>query len=172
MNHLFLFILLNDQFQLCRNGGCGGGESVSETPYGEEEDEIAASLYSDRTAEERIHLINALSGDNPDGQSLAAGMSVNSGISGETTSVQPSSSGQPLTYGCKVSIQKRRQSVESGINSLGEKGNFDGASVNAMAGSRYDNKVSVSALYIFWSSIIALFSECIYCLFGWTGSCL
>uniref|UniRef100_A0A914YZ64 RBR-type E3 ubiquitin transferase n=1 Tax=Panagrolaimus superbus TaxID=310955 RepID=A0A914YZ64_9BILA len=131
---------------LCRNGGCGGGESISETPYGEEEDEIAqlTGHYTDRSVEERIRLINALSGDNPDEQSLAAGISVNSGISSEI--VQPSSSVQPTTSNSKVNNRKRRQSVESGINSLGEKVNFDGASVNAMAGSRYDNK-SVYTVY-------------------------
>jgi hypothetical protein len=127
---------------LCRNGGCGGGESVSDTPYGEEEDALGELTGYDRSVEERIRLIHALSGDAPDEHSIAAGISVNSGISNENN--QPSA--QPSTSNYKVNGRKRRQSVESGINSLGEKGNFDGASVNAMAGSRYDNK-SVYTVY-------------------------
>ena len=128
---------------LCRNGSCGNAESPGEEgPYGtrDEEEEIAhlTSAYA-QVASERSKLI-----DKQDGTSVKTGFSINSGLSSDVVAGGHRSSTAGAA-GCKIHIHdhsRRRPSVESGVTSLGERVNFDGASVNAMAGSRYDNKVN------------------------------
>uniref|UniRef100_A0A7E4UXU2 RBR-type E3 ubiquitin transferase n=1 Tax=Panagrellus redivivus TaxID=6233 RepID=A0A7E4UXU2_PANRE len=128
---------------LCRNGGCGGGENGPQSPYGEEESPAESvhrtNLENDLnsiTDPERSRLLNA------DGTSV--GVSVHSGLSSEVASHR-------YNRNCRVHVQddgtsRRRPSIDSGVTSLGERGNFDGASVNAMAGSHYDKK-SVHTVY-------------------------
>ncbi|KJH48986.1 IBR domain protein [Dictyocaulus viviparus] len=118
---------------LCRNGGCGFSETnVRPGPLDEEE------LWTGTSSQDRSHLLSEIERQ-PDGSSLLAGLSMQSGISGGTQ------------HHVRLAVNheiRRRPSVESGVNSLGERFNYEEASTRAMAGSHYhyDDK-SVHTVY-------------------------
>ncbi|KIH69482.1 hypothetical protein ANCDUO_00181 [Ancylostoma duodenale] len=74
--------------------------------------------------------------DRPDGSSLVTGLSLQSGTSGA------------IQHHVRLAVNhdiRRRTSVDSGVNSLGERINYEEASTRAMAGSHYhyDDKVAM-----------------------------
>ncbi|KAE9414968.1 hypothetical protein Angca_004393 [Angiostrongylus cantonensis] len=118
---------------LCRNGGCGFSEANGRPGELDEED-----LWAGTSSQDRSHLLGEVD-KHPDGSSLVAGLSMQSGISGGTQ------------HHVRLAVNhdiRRRPSVESGVNSLGERFNYEEASTRAMAGSHYhcDDK-SVHTLY-------------------------
>ncbi|ETN78411.1 hypothetical protein NECAME_10357 [Necator americanus] len=88
-----------------------------------------------RNDQDKSQLLSEM--DRPDGSSIVAGLSIQSGISG---GIQHH---VRLTVGHDL---RRRPSVDSGVNSLGERLNYEEASTRAMAGSNYhyDDKVALS----------------------------
>ncbi|PAV56414.1 hypothetical protein WR25_18116 [Diploscapter pachys] len=121
---------------LCRNGACGLAESNPRPQMDSlEEEQLWTGVSSggqERETEQQ---------QTGDGQSLAPALSIHSGMSSNTAH-------QPSRLTVSADPSRRRPSIESGVNSLGERFNYEEASVRAMAGSQYhyDDK-SVHTLY-------------------------
>ncbi|EYB83262.1 hypothetical protein Y032_0339g2964 [Ancylostoma ceylanicum] len=117
---------------LCRNGGCGISESNPRIDDLNDED-----LWDLASHQEKPQLLSEM--DRPDGSSLVTGISLQSGTSGA------------IQHHVRLAVNhdiRRRTSVDSGVNSLGERINYEEASTRAMAGSHYhyDDK-SVHTFY-------------------------
>ncbi|VDK89197.1 unnamed protein product [Litomosoides sigmodontis] len=120
---------------LCRNGGCGVGSGSAKPDQDSfDDDEIWHEMNI--RSHEKSPLLNDM--ERQDGTSVITGMSANSGLSGA----------QQLP--CRLQVQaelcRRRPSIESGINSLGEKCNYEEASTKAMAGSQYNDDKSLQTI--------------------------
>ncbi|KAK6763612.1 hypothetical protein RB195_024071 [Necator americanus] len=117
---------------LCRNGGCSVLESSARPDVFSDDD-----LWTLASNQDKSQLLSEM--DRPDGSSIVAGLSIQSGISG---GIQHH---VRLTVGHDL---RRQPSVDSGVNSLGERLNYEEASTRAMAGSNYhyDDK-SVRTFY-------------------------
>ncbi|VDM75548.1 unnamed protein product [Strongylus vulgaris] len=105
---------------LCRNGGCGISESNSQTDALNDDD-----LWTLASHQDKSQLLSEM--DRPDGSSLVAELSLQSGISGG------------IQHHVRLAVNdiRRRTSVDSGVNSLCERINYEEASTRAMAGSHY-----------------------------------
>ncbi|VDK48499.1 unnamed protein product [Cylicostephanus goldi] len=112
---------------LCRNGGCGISEPNTQTDALNDED-----LWTLASHQDKSQLLSEM--DRPDGSSLVAELSLQSGISGG------------IQHHVRLAVNdiRRRTSVDSGVNSLCERINYEEASTRAMAGSHYhyDDKVT------------------------------
>ncbi|WKY15126.1 hypothetical protein Q1695_000551 [Nippostrongylus brasiliensis] len=118
---------------LCRNGGCGLSEPSTGADALDEEE-----LWAGAIGHGKSQLLCEMD-KQPDASSLAAGLSLQSGISSATQ------------HHVRLTVNpdiRRRPSVESGVNSLGDRCNYEEASTRAMAGSHYhyDDK-SVHTIY-------------------------
>uniref|UniRef100_A0A915PI64 Eukaryotic translation initiation factor 2 subunit 2 n=1 Tax=Setaria digitata TaxID=48799 RepID=A0A915PI64_9BILA len=120
---------------LCRNGGCGVGSGSSKPDQDNlDDDEIWHEMNI--RSHEKSPLLNDM--ERQDGTSVITRMSVNSGLS--------SAQQIPSRLQVQAELCRRRPSVESGINSLGEKFNYEEASTKAMAGSQYNDDKSVQTV--------------------------
>uniref|UniRef100_A0A0R3S0B5 RBR-type E3 ubiquitin transferase n=1 Tax=Elaeophora elaphi TaxID=1147741 RepID=A0A0R3S0B5_9BILA len=120
---------------LCRNGGCGVGSGSSKLDQDElDDDEIWHEV--NMRSHEKSPLLNDV--ERQDGTSVVTRMSVNSGLSAAQQI--------PNRLQVQAELCRRRPSIESGINSLGEKCNYEEASTKAMAGSQYNDDKSLQTV--------------------------
>ncbi|CAG9534307.1 unnamed protein product [Cercopithifilaria johnstoni] len=120
---------------LCRNGGCGVGSDSSKPDQDNFDDDEIWHEVNMRN-HEKSPLLNDM--ERQDGTSVITRISVNSGLSG----VQQ----MPNRLQVQAELCRRRPSIESGINSLGEKCNYEEASTKAMAGSQYNDDKSLQTV--------------------------
>lgn len=120
---------------LCRNGGCGIGNTSSLLELNEiDDDEIWHEVNEDAGDQEKSRLLNDV--ERQDGTSVVTGLSINSGLSSSTTQHQTHS-----RLHVQAELCRRRPSLESG-----EKCNYEEASTKAMAGSQYYDDKSVRTM--------------------------
>ncbi|VDO30350.1 unnamed protein product [Onchocerca flexuosa] len=120
---------------LCRSGGCGVSSSSSRSDESDLNDEEIWHEVNMRS-HEKSPLLNDM--ERQDGTSVITGISVNSGLSGAQQ--------MPNRLQIQAELCRRRPSIESGINSLGEKCNYEEASTKAMAGSQYNDDKSLQTV--------------------------
>ncbi|KAM3727676.1 E3 ubiquitin-protein ligase RNF19A [Dirofilaria immitis] len=120
---------------LCRNGGCGVGNGSSKPDQDDLDDDEIWHEVNIRN-HEKSPLLNDM--ERQDGTSVITRISVNSGLS--------SAQQVPSRLQVQAELCRRRPSVESGINSLGEKCNYEEASTKAMAGSQYNDDKSLQTI--------------------------
>ncbi|VDM08049.1 unnamed protein product [Wuchereria bancrofti] len=120
---------------LCRNGGCGVGSGSAKPDQDDlDDDEIWHEM--NMHSHEKSPLLNDM--ERQDGTSVITRISVNSGLSGAQQ--------MPSRLQVQAELCRRRPSIESGINSLGEKYNYEEASTKAMAGSQYNDDKSLQTV--------------------------
>ncbi|CAD6190495.1 unnamed protein product [Caenorhabditis auriculariae] len=122
---------------LCRNGGCGLSRSNSQAQFDSLDEEqlwsgspgtdLSQLLHEERQAMEVV--------------SLDPTNSMHSGFS------SAEARGQGSLLVVTADVNRRRPSLESAVNSIEEKVNYEEASVKAMAGSHYYDDKSIHTLY-------------------------
>uniref|UniRef100_A0A8R1TPQ8 RBR-type E3 ubiquitin transferase n=1 Tax=Onchocerca volvulus TaxID=6282 RepID=A0A8R1TPQ8_ONCVO len=120
---------------LCRSGGCGVSSGSLRSDESDLDDEEIWHEVNMRS-HEKSPLLNEM--ERQDGTSVITGISVNSGLSGAQQI--------PNRLQIQAELCRRRPSIESGINSLGEKCNYEEASTKAMAGSQYNDDKSLQTV--------------------------
>ncbi|KAL3990973.1 IBR domain family protein [Acanthocheilonema viteae] len=120
---------------LCRNGGCGVGSGSSKPDQDDlDNDEIWHEV--NMRSHEKSPLLSDM--ERQDGTSAITRISVNSGLSAAQQ--------MPNRLQVQAELCRRRPSIESGINSLGDKCNYEEASTKAMAGSQYNDDKSLQTV--------------------------